>query len=63
MMITGKENCLQSQWNFGIIGLVASRNVSVRCKWEVPDYKEDKSHKSAAKLWHVQNASLKKLSI
>ncbi len=27
------------------------------------DYKEDKSHNSAAKLWHVRNASLKKLSI
>jgi hypothetical protein len=27
------------------------------------DYKEDKSHYSAAKLWHVRNASLKKLSI
>jgi hypothetical protein len=63
LLIRGKENCLQSQWNFGIIGLVASRSVSVRCKWEVPDYKEDKSHNSAAKLWHVRNASLKKLSI
>jgi len=27
------------------------------------DYKEDKSHNSTAKLWHVRNASLKKLSI
>jgi len=63
MRFAGKENCLQSQWDFGIIGLVASRSVSVRCKWEVPDYKEDKSHNSAAKLWHVRNASLKKLSI
>ncbi len=60
---TGKENCLQSQWDFDIIGLVASRSVSVRCKLEIPDYKEDKSHNSAAKLWHVRNASLKKLSI
>ncbi len=57
------ELCLQSQWDFDIIGLVASRSVSVRCKWEIPDYKEDKSHNSAAKLWHVRNANLEKLSI
>ncbi len=45
------------------MGLVASRSVYVRCKWEIPDYKEDKSYNSAAKLWHMRNASLKKLSI
>ncbi len=59
----GKENCLQSEWDFGIIGLVASGSVFVKCKWEIPDDKEDRSDNSAAKLWHVRNASLKKLSI
>ncbi len=58
-----ERELLQSQWDFGIIGLVASRNVSVMCKWEIPYYKEDTSHNSAAKLWQVRNASLKKLSI
>jgi hypothetical protein len=37
LRFTGKENCLQFQWDFDIMGLQACRNVSVRCKWEMSD--------------------------
>jgi len=36
LRFTGKENCLQSQWDFDIMGLQACRSVSVKCKWEIP---------------------------
>jgi len=39
------------------------RYVVTTIDWEIPNYKEDKSHNSAAKLWYVRNASLKKMSI